>query len=47
MRYTDKNGETKPFIMELTLTYDDLVLFDERYETLYLKYLDGCYFVPK
>jgi hypothetical protein len=47
MQYKDKNGETKPFTMELTLTYDDLVLFDERYETFYLKYLDGCYFIPE
>ena len=45
-QYIDANRKCKPITIELTLTYDDLILFDDRYDISTLNYLDGCYFVP-
>ncbi len=45
--YTGNDGIMRPFTVELTLTYEDLILFDERYDISVLNYLDGCYFLRR
>jgi hypothetical protein len=40
----DKYGRISPITVKLSLTYNDLLLFNDRYDIRGIKYLDGCCF---
>ena len=42
--YTDFSGNTKPAIVEMTMTKIDYILFKEHYDLVDTQILDGCYF---